>query len=65
MNDHWVRNDQPEFIGMIRANFMRGKGDAMGVSGHLNDGHDATAPVMNIGQMILDYTIWLVMFQNG
>jgi len=44
-NDHWVRNDQPEFRGMIRANFMRGKGDAMGVSGHLNDGHDATAPV--------------------
>ncbi len=45
---HWVRNNgnnSPEFLGAIRANFMRGKGDAMGISGNLNDGYDATAPV--------------------
>jgi hypothetical protein len=30
---------------MIRANFARGKGDFMGISGNLNDGHDATSPV--------------------
>ncbi len=44
-NGHWVRNDSEEFRGMIRANFARGKGDLMGISGNLNDGHDATGPV--------------------
>lgn len=44
-NGHWVRNDGEEFRGMIRANFARGKGDFMGISGNLNDGHDATGPV--------------------
>jgi formylglycine-generating enzyme required for sulfatase activity len=44
-NGHWVRNDNEEFRGMIRANFARGKGDFMGISGNLNDGHDATSPV--------------------
>jgi formylglycine-generating enzyme required for sulfatase activity len=44
-NGHWVRNDNDEFRGMIRANFARGKGDFMGISGNLNDGHDATSPV--------------------
>ena len=44
-NGHWVRNDSEEFRGAMRANFVRGKGDFMGVSGNLNDGHDATAPV--------------------
>jgi formylglycine-generating enzyme required for sulfatase activity len=42
---HWVRNDEAEFTGAIRANFVRGKGDYMGVAGHLNDGADITAPV--------------------
>ena len=47
------------------ANFVRGRGDYMGVSGHLNDNADVTAPVFLIGQMIMDYTIWLEMLVNG
>jgi len=42
---HWVRNDNDKFQGAIRANFVRGRGDYMGVAGHLNDGADVTAPV--------------------
>jgi len=42
---HWVRNDEQQFQGAIRANFVRGRGDYMGVAGHLNDGADVTAPV--------------------
>ena len=42
---HWVRNDEDQFKGSIRANFVRGKGDYMGVAGHLNDAADVTAPV--------------------
>ena len=42
---HWVRNDEQQFQGAIRANFVRGRGDYMGVAGHLNDGADITAPV--------------------
>lgn len=42
---HWVRQDDAEFTGAIRANFVRGRGDYMGVAGHLNDGADVTAPV--------------------
>lgn len=44
-NGHWVRQDDPEVRGSIRANFVRGKGDYMGVAGNLNDGADVTAPV--------------------
>ncbi|MES2799211.1 MAG: SUMF1/EgtB/PvdO family nonheme iron enzyme [Bacteroidota bacterium] len=44
-NGHWVRNDDEQFQGAIRANFVRGKGDYMGVAGNLNDGADVTAPV--------------------
>ncbi len=44
-NGHWVRQDNAEFTGQIRANFVRGKGDYMGVAGSLNDGADVTAPV--------------------
>lgn len=44
-NGHWVRQDDAEFTGQIRANFVRGKGDYMGVAGSLNDGADVTAPV--------------------
>jgi gliding motility-associated lipoprotein GldJ len=44
-NGHFVRQDNKEFTGMIRANFVRGKGDYMGVAGKLNDGADVTAPV--------------------
>ena len=44
-NGHWVRQDDKKFQGDIRANFVRGRGDYMGVAGHLNDGADVTAPV--------------------
>lgn len=44
-NGHFVRQDNKEFTGIIRANFVRGKGDYMGVAGRLNDGADVTAPV--------------------
>jgi gliding motility-associated lipoprotein GldJ len=44
-NGHWVRQDNEEFQGSIRANFVRGRGDYMGVAGNLNDGADVTAPV--------------------
>ncbi len=42
---HWVRQDEAQFTGQIRANFVRGRGDYMGVAGQLNDGADVTAPV--------------------
>lgn len=44
-NGHFVREDKKEFQGAIRANFVRGRGDYMGVAGNLNDGADVTAPV--------------------
>jgi formylglycine-generating enzyme len=44
-NGHYVRNDDENYIGAIRANFMRGRGDNMGVAGALNDNADVTAPV--------------------
>lgn len=44
-NGHWVRNDEDQFKGSIRANFVRGRGDYMGVAGNLNDAADVTAPV--------------------
>lgn len=42
---HWVRQDDKEFQGDIRANFVRGRGDYMGAAGALNDAADVTAPV--------------------
>ncbi len=42
---HFVRQENEEFQGAIRANFVRGRGDYMGVAGALNDGADVTAPV--------------------
>lgn len=44
-NGHYVRQEGAEFQGAIRANFVRGRGDYMGVAGNLNDGADVTAPV--------------------
>lgn len=44
-NGHWVRQDDQTFQGQIRANFVRGRGDYMGVAGQLNDKADVTAPV--------------------
>ena len=42
---HYVRQDEKEFAGKIQANFMRGRGDMMGVAGNLNDGGDITVRV--------------------
>jgi gliding motility-associated lipoprotein GldJ len=42
---HYVRQEEEQFAGAIQANFVRGKGDMMGVSGNLNDGSDITARV--------------------
>jgi gliding motility-associated lipoprotein GldJ len=44
-NGHWVRNPEDNFQGDMLANFVRGRGDYMGVAGHLNDAADITAPV--------------------
>lgn len=44
-NGHIVRNDDPRHMGEMRANFVRGKGDMMGVAGSLNDRAAITAPV--------------------
>jgi gliding motility-associated lipoprotein GldJ len=42
---HYVRKEEQQFAGAIQANFMRGRGDAMGVAGNLNDGGDITVRV--------------------
>ncbi len=42
---HYVRRNEDQWAGAIQANFVRGKGDYMGVSGALNDGADITARV--------------------
>lgn len=42
---HWVRNPEDKFQGQMQANFVRGRGDYMGVAGKLNDNADITAPV--------------------
>ena len=39
---HYVRQDEEQYAGAIQANFMRSKGDMMGVAGRLNDGADVT-----------------------
>ncbi len=50
-NGHWVRYDSRKkggaFYGDFRGNFMRGKGDYMGVAGSHNDNADVTAPVFS------------------
>ncbi len=44
---NFIRNDRRtgNYLGDIRDNFVRGRGDYMGVAGSLNDGADITAPV--------------------
>lgn len=42
---NYTRSDDKASRGDIMANFARGRGDYMGVSGSLNDGHGITAPV--------------------
>jgi gliding motility-associated lipoprotein GldJ len=44
---NFIRNDKRtgNYLGDIRDNFVRGRGDYMGVAGSLNDNADITAPV--------------------
>ena len=44
-NGHYVREDDNKWAGAIQANFMRGKGDMMGMAGNHNDGADITTGV--------------------
>lgn len=44
-NGHNVRNSIVKYRGKMMANFVRGRGDYMGLAGNLNDGYAFTAPV--------------------
>jgi gliding motility-associated lipoprotein GldJ len=44
-NGHNTRTDNRKYYGEFVANFVRGRGDMMGVAGHLNDKASITAPV--------------------
>jgi gliding motility-associated lipoprotein GldJ len=44
-NGHNIRNDAKKVRGEMRANFVRGRGDMMGVAGALNDAGSVTVPV--------------------
>jgi gliding motility-associated lipoprotein GldJ len=44
---HYVRRDEEQWSGSIQANFVRGKGDMMGIAGRLNDGADITDKVVS------------------
>ena len=46
-NGQAVRNPEEKFIGAFLGNFVRDKGDYMGVAGMLNDNADITAPVFS------------------
>jgi len=42
-----VRMSDPRHMGQMRANFVRGRGDFMGIAGSLNDGGDYTVKVFS------------------
>lgn len=44
---HWVRNPDEKWQGDMLANFVRGRGDYMGIAGNLNDAGDVTTPVFS------------------
>lgn len=46
-NGHAVRNPDEAYIGLMLANYKRGRGDNMGVAGKLNDNGDITTPVFS------------------
>jgi len=46
-NGHVTRTDMQSNMGQMVANFVRGRGDYMGVAGNLNDAADRTAPVIS------------------
>jgi formylglycine-generating enzyme len=46
-NGAYLREDTKKGKGQMKANFVRGRGDMMGVAGALNDNADITAPVFS------------------
>lgn len=46
-NGSFTRSTDDKFYGNFVANFVRGRGDYMGVAGNLNDAADVTAPVFS------------------
>jgi gliding motility-associated lipoprotein GldJ len=44
-NGHHLRSAAKSDMGVMKANFVRGRGDYMGMAGAPNDGYDITAPV--------------------
>ncbi|NLB25784.1 MAG: SUMF1/EgtB/PvdO family nonheme iron enzyme [Bacteroidales bacterium] len=46
-NGSYLRNDKGKTKGRLRANFVRGRGDLMGMAGYLNDNADISAPVFS------------------
>jgi gliding motility-associated lipoprotein GldJ len=46
-NGHNVRNPESKYRGQMMANFVRGRGDYMGVAGNLNDHEPIPGPVKN------------------
>ncbi len=46
-NGHILRTNQNKYTGDFVANLRRGRGDYMGVAGHLNDGAEITAQVFS------------------
>jgi len=46
-NGAYLRKDSKRNKGLMRANFVRGRGDMMGMAGALNDNADITAPVFS------------------
>jgi gliding motility-associated lipoprotein GldJ len=44
-NGSYLRDDSRRDRGLMNANFVRGRGDMMGMAGYLNDNADITAPV--------------------
>ncbi len=48
-NGAYLREDSKKGKGQIKANFVRGRGDMMGVAGALNDNADITSPVFSYG----------------
>lgn len=46
-NGAYLRNDSRKEKGRLRANFVRGRGDMMGMAGALNDNADISAPVFS------------------
>lgn len=46
-NGHVTRTDMQDNMGDFMGNFVRGRGDMMGVAGNLNDAGDITTPVVS------------------